>query len=251
MAKPALHSFSTLTFDVVGTLIDFERGIIDWFRRWLRGHAVDKTDEEILAAFAVCEDYYQKRSPEKPFTAMLPLICNDMAAGWGMSADENDGMDFRSSIRQWPAFADSRAALAELKKCFRLVAVTNADSWALRYMSASLDDPFAESVTCDEVGINKPSHQVFSYMLEKLARHGVSKDDILHVAQSQYHDIRPASEMGFATAWIERRRGQMGFGATPEPALIVEPDFHSDSMAGFVDQVRRSGGLSARALKTS
>src|SRR3712207_9240417 len=99
-------------------------------------------------------------------------------------------------------------------------------------------DPFQERVTCDEVGVNKPSPRVFEYVLEKLAPAGVEKKDILHTAQSQYHDIVPASALGFATMWIERRRGKGGFGATPRPEQIVTPTFHAASMADFVRQVR-------------
>ena len=78
-----LRDFNTLTFDVVGTLIDFETGILDWFRPTLGRHGVPKTDEEILTAFAAVEDKYQRESPEKPFTEMLPLIYRHMVSGWG------------------------------------------------------------------------------------------------------------------------------------------------------------------------
>ena len=33
-----LRDFNTLTFDVVGTLIHFETGILDWFRPTLGRH---------------------------------------------------------------------------------------------------------------------------------------------------------------------------------------------------------------------
>jgi putative hydrolase of the HAD superfamily len=105
-------------------------------------------------------------------------------------------------------------------------------------MSANMGDPFQERVTCDEVGVNKPSPRVFEYVLEKLATTGVEKKDILHTAQSQYHDIVPASALGFATMWIERRSGNGGFGATPGPERIVTPTFHAASMADFARQVR-------------
>jgi putative hydrolase of the HAD superfamily len=106
-------------------------------------------------------------------------------------------------------------------------------------MSATMDDPFDEQVTCDEVGVNKPSPRVFEYLLEKLAPFGITKGDILHTAQSQYHDIVPAMELGFSTMWIERRQGKGSFGATPKPRRIFEPTFHAKSMEDFVRQVRR------------
>ena len=222
----------------MGTLIDFEAGILEWFRPMLVRHGVPKTDEEILTAFAAVEDKHQKETPEKPFTEMLPLICRDMASGWGVGFSDEDAESFRDSIRSWPPFPDTVEALEELGRRYRLVAVTNADAWALGHMSANMGDPFQERVTCDEVGVNKPSPRVFEYVLEKLAPAGVEKKDILHTAQSQYHDIVPASALGFATMWIERRQSKGGFGATPGPEQIVTPTFHAASMAEFVRQVR-------------
>lgn len=230
--------FDTLTFDVVGTLIDFETGILDWFRPILGRHGVSKTDEEILTAFASVEDKYQRETPEKPFTEMLPLIYRDMASGWGIGPRREDAESFRDSIRSWPPFPDTVEALEELGTRYRLVAVTNADAWALERMSANMGDPFQEKITCDEVGVNKPSPRVFEYVLDKLAPAGVEKGDILHTAQSQYHDIAPASALGFATVWIERRHGKGGFGATPRPEEVVTPTFHATGMADFVRQVR-------------
>jgi putative hydrolase of the HAD superfamily len=230
--------FNTLTFDVVGTLIDFETGILDWFRPVLGRYGVSRSDEEILSAFAAAEDGYQRETPEKPFTEMLPLIYRDMASGWGIGPRGEDADSFRDSIRSWPPFPDTVEALEELGTRYRLVAVTNADAWALGHMSANMGDPFQERISCDEVGVNKPSPRVFEYVLDKLALAGVEKRDILHTAQSQYHDIDPASALGFATMWIERRHGEDGFGAPPRPEEVVTPTFHATGMADFVRQVR-------------
>lgn len=241
-----LGDFDTLTFDVVGTLIDFETGILAWFRPTLRRYGVPKSDWEILSAFAAVEDSYQRMTPEKTFTEMLALIYRDMVSDWGIELREEDAAGFRSSIRSWPPFPDTVEALRELGSRYRLVAVTNADAWALEHMNANMGNPFEERVTCDEVGVNKPSLKVFEYVLEKLAPIGVGKKDILHTAQSQYHDIAPAAALGIATMWIERRHGEDGFGATPRPEKVVTPTFHATSMADFVRQVReepRSSGI--------
>ena len=232
------RDFDTLTFDVVGTLVDFETGILDWFRPTLRAQGISKADDEILATFAAIEDEYQKGAPEKTFTEMLPLIYGAMASEWGMEHSHEAAEGFRDSIRSWPPFPDTIEALEELGERYRLVAVTNADSWALEHMSANMKEPFEERITCDEVGVNKPSPRVFEYVLEKLAPAGVGKKDIIHVAQSQYHDIVPASALGFATAWIERRSGKSGFGATPVPERTAESTFYATSMADFASQVR-------------
>ena len=83
----------------------------------------------------------------------------------------------------------------------------------------------------------KPSPCVFDYVLEKLASFQVAKSDILHTAQSQYHDIIPAMKSGFFTTWIERRQGENSFRATPEPNHLMEATYHANSMSEFVRQV--------------
>jgi hypothetical protein len=60
-AAMRLRDFNTLTFNVVGTLIDFETGILEWFRPALRRYGAAQTDEEILSAFAAVEDDYQRK----------------------------------------------------------------------------------------------------------------------------------------------------------------------------------------------
>jgi FMN phosphatase YigB (HAD superfamily) len=94
-----LRDFNTLTFDVVGTLIDFETGTLYWFRPALRRYGAAKTDEEILTAFATVEDDYQKKAPKKTFTEMLPLIYRSMASKWGIEPSDEDAEGFRDSIR--------------------------------------------------------------------------------------------------------------------------------------------------------
>ncbi len=188
-----LIDFSTLTFDVVGTLIDFENGMLRWLRPHLARHGLEQDDEAILTEFAVAENNCQHQVPATPFTDMLPLIYRHMAEKWDIVFEDHDGESFHDSIRRWPPFPDTVEALKELKTYYRLVAVTNADAWALVHMSANMGSPFDEQISCDQVGINKPSARVFDYVLERLAPLGASKTDILHTAQSQYHDIVPAA----------------------------------------------------------
>lgn len=229
-----VRAISTLTFDVVGTLIDFETGILEWFRPHLREHGAEIDDAVVLDRFAAAEDRLQREHPEMPFTAMLPRIYVDLARQWELDTDEQDSMDFRDSIRDWPAFPDSVSGLRTLGEHFRLVAVTNADKWALEAMSQALGNPFAAQVTCDEVGVNKPDPAVWAHVLDKL---DTGPETILHCAQSQYHDIASARAAGLATAWIERRHGTEGWGATPPPDDTVTPDIHVHSLAELVEML--------------
>jgi putative hydrolase of the HAD superfamily len=234
-----LGVIKALTFDVVGTLIDFETGIL----RSVRSVGNPPDDEAVLAAFGAAEGIQQELTPEMPFTAMLDPISVRLAAELGMPGldratehtDRGSGPSpLRRSIGSWPAFDDAAGALAQLGERFVLVAVTNADREALDAMAATLGEPFTDAVTVDEVGVNKPDPRMFEAALAKLAARGIGRDEVLHVAQSQYHDIGAARRLGLATCWVERRRGRTGSGATPSSSEIVEPDLHVASMAEVV-----------------
>jgi 2-haloacid dehalogenase len=83
---------------------------------------------------------------------------------------------------------------------------------------------FDPVVTAQQVGSYKPNHRSFEVMFDGL---GLPRDQILHVAQSLFHDHVPAKELGLSTVWVDRRQGRAGSGATKRaeaaPDLVV-PD---------------------------
>lgn len=103
--------------------------------------------------------------------------------------------------------------------------------------SHTLGSPFHDSVTCDETGCAKPDPQFFAFNKGRQSLLGYRQSEILHVAQSQYHDIGIAGQLGYTTCWIERRQGQEGFGGTPEPKAVTRPDFHFTTLKQLADAV--------------
>ncbi|HEY8015632.1 MAG TPA: HAD-IA family hydrolase, partial [Dongiaceae bacterium] len=179
----SFEQFKVLTFDVVGTLIDFERGIIDYIRASSGKTPAELGDEAILEAY--------RRSRSAPASGWYPddlvRVYQDMAQAFGLP--QTGGAGLRDSIKDWPAFPDSVAALKRLRKRYRLVAMTNARRWALDQMARTLGDPFDDGVTVDEAGCEKPDPAFFAFTRGRLSVLGHGLADILHVAQSQYHDI--------------------------------------------------------------
>src|SRR5271165_6434376 len=89
--------------------------------------------------------------------------------------------------------------------------------------------------TAEDIGSYKPSSRNFEYMLAKLKTLGIEKHQILHTAESMFHDHGPANTHGLASCWIFRRHGQDGFGATMHPDEMPKYDFRFTSMAGLVE----------------
>ena len=138
----ALSDHKVLTFDVVGTLIDFETGILDYLRPIAESDGRRSSDRVMLEAFAQAEDRQQRAAPHLPFTQMLETIYGDLAEALALPVTGGEAEGLRGSIPDWPAFPDSVEALARLGARCRLVALTNADNWALDQMARTLGDPF-------------------------------------------------------------------------------------------------------------
>ncbi len=233
----ALSDRKVLTFDIGGTLIDFESGILDYVQSRARAAGVTLSDRAILEAYAAAEDNQHHETPRLPFPAMMAPMYREMAEVLGLPDSHADAEEFRQSIPHWPAFPDSIPALKRLRKRFQLVAMTNADDWALSHFARALDQPFDDMVTAEMVGWSKPDPQIFAFTRGRLSKDGFAFSDILHVAQSQYHDIAVARRLGFHTCWIERRKGLQGTGATPKAQKVAIPDYHFSSLAELADAV--------------
>jgi len=234
---PMLRDYKILTFDVVGTLIDFERGIVEYIRPIAERAGVTVDDEAIILSYGRAEAVEHQRTPGLAFPPMMAPAYRAMAAELGLPAGEAEAEGFRLSIPNWPAFPDSVAALKRLRKHFRLVAMTNSDNWALGHFRRTLDEPFDDTVTAEDVGTCKPDPQFFAFARGRQSVHGFTMPDYLHVAQSQYHDIGVAKDLGYDVCWIERRAGKNGFGGTPTPATVTTPDFHFTTLEALADAV--------------
>ncbi len=56
-------------------------------------------------------------------------------------------------------------------------------------------------ITAEDVGSYKPNKHHWRYFFEKF---GVERGEVIHVANSIYHDITPANELGLTSVWVNR-----------------------------------------------
>ena len=134
-------------------------------------------------------------------------------------------------MKDWPAFPDSAEALAYLKKHYKLVILSNVDNASFAFSNRRLQVVFDAVYTAQDVGSYKPSDRNFDYMIAKLQGMNIKKPEILHTAESLFHDHAPANKHGLANCWIYRRHDQQGFGATMNPGTTPKYNFRFNSMA--------------------
>ena len=237
-----IQDFRVLTFDCYGTLIDWESGILAGLKPLTERLGHDLSRDAILAAHAWHESRQQHATPGMRYADLLATVYRRLAEEWGRPAAWDDCVAYGKSVKHWPAFPDSAAALRYLKQHFRLVILSNVDNASFSTSKEKLGVEFDAIYTAEDIGSYKPAKRNFEYMLRNLARAGFVRADILHVAESLFHDHAPANEMGINNCWIYRRRDQEGFGATAKPEATPHCDFVFDSMQELADAHAREGG---------
>lgn len=229
-----LNDFTTLTFDCYGTLINWESGITKALEPLTSQLSQSLSRDEILEAHAFHESSQQAQTPYMRYSALLAVVYKRLAEEWGLKASLIDCHTYGQSVRNWPAFEDSTAALAELKRHFKLVVLSNIDNESFACSNTRLGVEFDAVFTAEDIGSYKPSPRNFDYMLDRMSRHGIEKKQILHVAESMFHDHVPAKDAGLTSCWIYRRQDESGFGANMPPTQMPQPDFTFHSMAELV-----------------
>ena len=212
-----LTAYKTLTFDVYGTLIDWETGIINGLAALTAQAKHPPSRNEILEAHAYYESLTQHQTPAKIYSRLLAVVYKRLAEEWRVSVTWDDCQAYGRSVQDWPAFADSAAALQYLKHHYKLVVLSNIDNESFAYSGNKLLNPFDAIYTAEDIGSYKPSPRNFVYMIDNLKRLGGDPSEILHVAESMFHDHAPANQIGLANCWIYRRHDKEGFGATMNP----------------------------------
>jgi len=233
-----LTDFTVLAFDVYGTLIDWESGMVKGLEsltdRVKEAQGLDLGRDEILQAHAFHESTQQRYTPSKRYQELLPLVYRRMAEQWGVTVTWDECLTYGQSVKLWPAFPDSARSLQYLKQHYKLVVLTNTDNDSFMHSQAKLQVDFDGIYTAEDVGSYKPTDRNFDYMLEMLATQGFEKKDILHTAESMFHDHEPANRFGLTCCHIYRRFEQKGFGATMTPSKMPTYQYQFNSMTELV-----------------
>ncbi len=221
-----------LTFDVYGTLIDWETGILGAYQPILKTHGIAVDDEQLLERFAFHEAEVEA-GPYQRYSEVLRTVLQRLGKEFGFTASEIELQKVSRSVENWPAFPDSAKALAQLKKQFKLVVLSNVDDDLFAFSNKKLGIEFDNVITAQQVGSYKPKLGHFHEAFKRLG----DKERILHVAQSLFHDHVPAKQVGLQSIWINRRLGKPGSGATPPTTATPDLEFPDlQSLANLISK---------------
>jgi len=186
------------TFDCYGTLVDWNAGIQAELNR-LFGPSVGA---QLLPRYHVIEPRVQAEHPARSYRAVMAAVLAELGseAGVAVPAEEADALG--RSLPGWPVFPEVPGALAEAHdRGWNLVALSNSDRDLIEASLRVIGVPFEGAIVASEIGSYKPAHGHWRAFYESF---GADKGRHVHVAQSHFHDIVPAHELGIRSIWINR-----------------------------------------------
>jgi putative hydrolase of the HAD superfamily len=225
-----LSQFKVLTFDCYGTLIDWESGMVEALKPLTSRVSPDLTRNQILEAHARHESAQQRWTPACRYRDLLAIVYKRLAEEWRVAASWEECQAYGRSVGNWPAFPDSAEALQYLKQHYKLVILSNVDNESFAASNKKLQVAFDAILTAEDIGSYKPDDRNFRYLLETLAMLGHGRHEILHTAESLFHDHEPANRAGLTSCWIYRRHADSGFGATMAPSEMPKYQFRFTSL---------------------
>jgi 2-haloacid dehalogenase len=221
--------FEYVTFDCYGTLINWEAGILAALRPILSAHGVELLDADVLRLYGEFEADAEL-GDFKPYWQILEGVVRAFGQRFEFSTSVAEAQSLPQSLAHWPPFPDTVDALDKLQTRYKLAIISNVDDDLFAATAKLLHVPFDVVVTAEQARNYKPSLNNFHLALQRIGR---PKEDILHVAQSLYHDIVPARALGLKCVWVNRRANQSGPGATKPAAAI--PDLEVPSLQALAD----------------
>ena len=215
--------FVAITFDCYGTLIDWESGILKAIRPILSVRGIQAPDDEVLAHYARLEASAEG-GDYMPYRDVLRSVVRGIGEAYGFTPEAREEDRLPESVGRWQPFPDTIEALGSLGSRYRPAVISNIDNDLFAQTQNILGEEFERVVTAEMCRSYKPHRRNFNTMLALL---DLPPEKVLHVAESLYHDIKPAKELGMKTVWVNRRKargGGPGASGTAEaaPDMTVE-----------------------------
>ena len=206
MALP--KNIQWVTFDVYGTLIDWESGVADAFEREARRDGFTFDRDQVIDLFLSTTQEIQSGSYEL-YAEVLRQAAVKIAKEIGWPLESSRAGFLPDSVARWPAFKEANPQLKKFLSKYQTGLISNIDDKLLGQTRRHIPADFDLVVTAQQVRSYKPDPAHF----HEFARRIGGKKGWVHVAAGIHADIEPATKLKVPTIWVNRRKEELPAGA--------------------------------------
>lgn len=205
---PLPKDIKFVTFDVYGTLIDWEDGAYQAFSKEADKDGFSISKDELVPLFLSHQRDIMGGSYEL-YAEVLRRTALAVAKDLGWSLEPNRAQFLPDSIPRWKPFKEAIPALKKVNKTKSAGLVSNIDDKLLGQSRRHFGLDFDLVVTAQQVRSYKPDPAHFKECERRIGQ----RKGWVHVASSYYHDIDPCAKLKVPTIWVNRRGEELEAGA--------------------------------------
>jgi 2-haloacid dehalogenase len=204
-----------VTFDVYGTLIDWEKGVGDAFEKEAKRDGFTLDRDEVIRHFHEISREIEGGSYEL-YAEVLRRTAVEIAKRMGWPLEPSRSGFLPDSVQRWPPFKETNPVLQKIAKKHKIGLISNIDDKLLGQTRRHMPLDFDLVVTAQQVRSYKPDAAHFTECERRIG----GKKGWIHVAASYYHDIEPCLKKKIPVIWVNRNKQQLESGQKKPDAEV-------------------------------
>ena len=198
---PIPKNVTFVTFDVYGTLIDWETGIYEAFAKEAARDDFEIDRNVLIPLFHEISQEIEGGSYEL-YAEVLRRTAIEIAKRMEWSLEPSRSGFLPDSVQRWKPFKETNIQLQKLAKKYKLGLLSNIDDKLLGQTRRHIPTDFDLVVTAQQVRSYKPEPAHFT----ECARRVGGKRGWVHVTSSHYHDVAPCIKARVPVIWVNRTK---------------------------------------------
>lgn len=198
---PIPKNITFVTFDVYGTLIDWETGIYEAFAAEAERDGVQLDRNVLIPMFHEISREVEAGSYEL-YAEVLRRTAIEIAKRLEWPLEPSRSNFLPDSVQRWKPFKETPTQLQKLAKKYKLGLIANIDDKLLGQTRRHIPMDFELVVTAQQVRSYKPDPAHFVECARRLG----SKKGWVHVAASHHGDVAPCIKQRIPVVWVNRSK---------------------------------------------
>ena len=204
---PLPKDVTFVTFDVYGTLIDWETGAYDAFAKEAERDGYTLAREELIPLFLEIQKEIKGGSYEL-YAEVLRRTAVQISKQLGWPLEPSRSGFLPDSVKRWPPFKESNTQLERFRKKFEIGLISNVDDKLLGETRRHFKADFDLVVTAQQVRSYKPDPAHFKECQRRIG----GKTVWVHIASGYDTDVDPCLKLKIPVIWVNRHGEQLESG---------------------------------------